>query len=108
MCRCPSSSPTTTSWLGTPMAGERKGKTYEALVMVALEELKRRGKLHGEIFWNQKPAAMTIEPDLTIGEDPNEPSIVLLITHSGIAANSNMKFWRNLAELVEAKTVLHS
>ena len=53
------------------MAGEKKGKAYEALVMVALQELKRRGKLHGEIFWNQKPAEMTIEPDFSIGPDPS-------------------------------------
>ncbi|MFZ5591625.1 MAG: hypothetical protein ACOY81_07460 [Bacillota bacterium] len=88
------------------MAGERKGKTYEALVMVALRELRRQGKVQGEIFWNQTPEGMTIEPDFTIGKDANQPKIILLVTHSGAAGNSHMKFWRNMGELAEAKTLL--
>lgn len=88
------------------MAGERKGKTYEAIVKVALEELKSQGKLKGEIFWNETPAGMTIEPDFTVGPDKDHPDVVFLITHSGAAGNSHMKFWRNMGELAEAKVRL--
>jgi hypothetical protein len=42
-----------TRWV--PVAGERKGITYEAIVMVALEELIRKGKVTGRVFWNEKP-----------------------------------------------------
>jgi hypothetical protein len=85
------------------MAGERKGITYEAIVKIALEELVRKGKLTGCVFWNEKPDEMTIEPDLTVGPDKNHPTHVFLVTHSGAAGNSHMKFWRNLGELGEAK-----
>lgn len=85
------------------MAGERKGIAYEAIVKVALEELSRRGKLKGKVFWNEKPEAMTIEPDFTVGSDKNHPTHVFLVTHSGAAGNSHMKFWRNIGELSEAK-----
>jgi hypothetical protein len=89
--------------MGAPVAGERKGITYEAIVKVALEELVRKGKLTGTVFWNEKPDAMTIEPDFTIGPDKDRPTHVFLVNHSGSAKNSDMKFWRNMGELAEAK-----
>jgi hypothetical protein len=85
------------------LAGERKGMTYEAIVKIALEELVRKGQLTGDVFWNVRPAAMTIEPDFTVGKDKDSPSHVFLVTHSGAAGNSHMKFWRNIGELAEAK-----
>jgi hypothetical protein len=85
------------------MAGERKGIAYEAIVKIALEELVRKGKLTGTVFWNEKPDAMTIEPDFTVGTDKDHPTHVFLVTHSGAAGNSHMKFWRNIGELGEAK-----
>ncbi len=88
------------------MAGERKGITYEAIVKIALEELVREGTLVGTVFWNQKPDAMTIEPDITVGADKDLPTDVFLVTHSGSAKNSDMKFWRNIGELTEAKVRL--
>lgn len=88
------------------MAGERKGKAYETLVMMSLLELKRQGKLKGKVFWNVTPNGMSIEPDFTIGVNANYPDVILLITHSGAAGNSHMKFWRNMGELAEAKTLL--
>ena len=88
------------------MAGERKGKTYEALTYVVLKRLKSKGTIKGNIFWNEIPKGMTIEPDLVVGPDIDHPEFVLLITHSGSAKNSDMKFWRNIEELFETKAVL--
>lgn len=90
------------------MAGERKGITYEAIVKLALEELVGKGTLVGSIFWNEKQEAMTIEPDFTVGADKDHPTHIFLVTHSGSAKNSDMKFWRNIGELSEAKTALFS
>ena len=42
------------------MAGERKGVAYEAIIKIALDELVRKGKLAGIVFWNEKPNGMTI------------------------------------------------
>src|SRR5438552_2841241 len=85
------------------MAGERKGKTYEALVKVALDCLKGKGKIAGEVFWNEKAAGMTVTPDFTVGPDADHPGHVLLITHSGSAGDSHKKWWRNQGELAECK-----
>lgn len=90
------------------MAGEKKGKAYEALVHVALQDLVTAKKLAGPLHWNVTPKGMSIEPDFMTGSDPNDPRTLLLLNHSNAAGNSHMKFWRNLGELVEAKTVLPS
>jgi hypothetical protein len=88
------------------MAGERKGKIYEALVAIALDKLVKKGEVKGPVHWNRRPSAMSIEPDFTSGSDPDAPDTVLLVNHSGSAGDSHKKFWRNIGELVEAKTVL--
>jgi hypothetical protein len=88
------------------VAGEKKGIAYEALVKLVLDELVSTGKLAGTVFWNEKPAGMTIEPDFTVGPDKDRPSHMFLVTHSGASGNSHMKFWRNIGELVEAKVFL--
>jgi hypothetical protein len=85
------------------MAGERKGKTYEAIVKHALEVLAGRGSVVGSVFWNSKAAGMTVTPDFTIGPDSDHPSVVLLVTHSNSAGDSHKKGWRNLGELAECK-----
>lgn len=88
------------------MAGERIGKTYEAIIEVALEELKSKGVIDEEIFWNKTPAGISVEPDFLIGTDVNHPSVIFMVTHSGSSKNSDMKCWRNLGELCEVKTSL--
>jgi hypothetical protein len=90
------------------MAGERKGKTYEAIVFVVLSKLKKEGKLKGNIFWNETPKTMTIEPDLVVGDQLDKPDYIFMVTHGGSAKESNRKYWRNVGELVEEKTRLRS
>jgi hypothetical protein len=88
------------------MAGEQKGKAYEAITKLVLEDLQMEGKVKGRVFWDEKPDGMTIVPDFTIGRSPNAPNVIILVTHSGSAKNSTFKVWRNLGELAEAKTCL--
>jgi hypothetical protein len=88
------------------MAGERKGKAYEALVYLALAELIEEGVLAGPLHWNVRPGGMNIEPDFTLGSDVDHPETIILLGHSGSTGNSHMKLWRNVGELVEAKTLL--
>jgi hypothetical protein len=88
------------------MAGEQKGKAYEAFTKAALEALRKKGVFKGDIFWDEKAEGMTIVPDLTIGPDKDHPHTVILITHCGSAKNSDMKYWRNMGELAEIKILL--
>lgn len=87
------------------MAGERIGKTYEAVLKIVLERLKRKGIFTGSIFWNETPNAFTVEPDFIIGPSINEPMYLVLSTHIGSAKDSEKKCWRNLGELCEAKAI---
>jgi hypothetical protein len=87
------------------MAGERKGKTYEAIVWHALTEISDH-VIKESLFWNETPNGMSIEPDIVIGPSKDEPTVLILITHGGSSKESNRKYWRNFAELYEAKTAL--
>ena len=90
------------------MAGEKRGLVYETIVCLLLEELASKGQIKGDVFWNDTPDGMSIEPDFTCGPDKNHPSFLLMVTHSGSAKESEKKCWRNIGELVEAKTLLAS
>ena len=85
------------------MAGERIGKTDEAILKVVLDRLVRKGAIEGSVFWNEKPVNVVVEPDLTLGSDKDHPFAVFLITHSTTPNNSQMKCWRNLGELSDLK-----
>jgi hypothetical protein len=88
------------------MAGEQKGKAYEAFTKAALLRLKGKRVFKGDIFWDEKAEGMTIVPDLTIGTDKDHIHTLILITHSGSAKESEKKGWRNMGELAEAKIFL--
>jgi hypothetical protein len=88
------------------MAGEKLGIAYEALTVFALRKTKSGPIASETVFWNEKPSGMSIETDVTIGKTKDAISHLFLINHSEAATNSNMKFWRNIGEIVEAKTNL--
>ncbi len=90
------------------MASEKKGKTYEAIVVAAARKVVAINSRFGQVYWNEKPVAMHIEPDVVIGKTLDAPIAIILVTHSASEKNSNQKFWRNIGELVEAKTRLSS
>lgn len=85
------------------MAGEKIGDSYEALIKIALDSLKGKSLINGEVFWNEKPIGITVNPDFTIGLDKDHPSVVIMSTHSTASKNSDMKCWRNIGELCEMK-----
>lgn len=88
------------------MAGERTGKTYEALIKISLDRLKQRNRILGDVFWNETPEGINVEPDFIIGRTINQPEIVIMVTHFNASKQSIMKYWRNLGELCEIKTSL--
>lgn len=88
------------------MANEARGLLYETITDAALNRAIKISGVKGPVRWNEKPDKMTVNPDFTIGENPNAPTHIFLITASGAARNSEIKSWRNLAELQEAKAQL--
>ena len=87
------------------MAGEKKGKTYEAFVYLSLKKLQEEGFLIDNIYWNKIPAGITIEPDFIIGENLDHPTVVISVTHFTSSKESNRKAWRNIGEICEIKQV---
>jgi hypothetical protein len=84
------------------MAGEKRGITFEVAVLFAI----RSGGARLSAHWNVKPSGMTIDPDITVGDDPEDPETIILVSRPASYLDSNRKFWRNIAELWEAKTTL--
>lgn len=85
------------------VAGEAIGKACEAVVSLAL---RLGGVSKSRVFWNARPAGMSITTDFAIGESADIPDAVILVTHSVSPMQSHKKFWRNIGELVELKTAL--
>ncbi len=88
------------------MADERIGKTYEALIKVALDRLQSQGKIHTCIFWNETPVGIAVEPDFLLGGNKDVPDAIISVTHSNAPKKSPMKCWRNIGEVSEAKVYL--
>lgn len=83
------------------MAGERSGRLYEALVVAALKARAARGQ---SIDWNVDMTELMVKPDVVIG-DLATPSAIGLITRAGSRRNWHQKFWRNVGEAVDVKSV---
>ena len=86
------------------MAGERIGKTYEAILKVVLDRLIVDQPELGSVYWNEVPEGISVVPDFSLGQSKNFPSVVFLVTHYGTSGASHKKSWRNLGELCELKT----
>lgn len=86
------------------MANETRGILFEAIAEQAILKAKRIAHISGSLFWNEKPEAMSITPDFTIGSDKNSPDKIILVTASGSAKETDKKFWRNIGELEEVKS----
>lgn len=85
------------------MAGEVKGKVYEAITKVALEIAIRGNRRGWKVLWHEQPDWISIEADLAIGSDKNNIDALLLVTHSRSEKLSEKKFWRNFGEVFQWK-----
>ena len=85
------------------MAGEVKGKIYEAITKVALEIAIKGNKRGWKVLWHEQPAWVTIEADLAIGKDKESIEALFMVTHSTSEKLSEKKFWRNYGELFQWK-----
>jgi hypothetical protein len=85
------------------MAGEVRGKIYEAITKIALERAFAGKRPALAVFWHEKPDWIDIDPDLTVGSSANEIQAVVLVTHSGSEGYSQKKFWRNCGEILQWK-----
>ena len=59
------------------MAGEKIGKTYEALLKVVLDDLKSDGIISENVYWNETPEGIFVEPDFTIGKDKDHYLMII-------------------------------
>jgi len=85
------------------MAGEIRGKVYEAITKVALEQAIKGNKKGWKVLWHEQPDWISIEADLAIGPDKNSIDTLILISHSRSEKLSEKKFWRNVGEVFQWK-----
>jgi hypothetical protein len=83
------------------MANERRGYVSEAVLVAALQSL--RFQLDSNLHWGKTPSCLKVcSSDVTIGDLEN-PRAIFQVTSSGYAGNFQMKFWRDMGELIEIK-----
>ena len=70
-----------------------------AVVLAARQVLGKADHVH----WDHIPKGMSIDPDVVIGKDPDNPEIVIFVTHASAEMAGQKKFWRTVAEAIEAK-----
>jgi hypothetical protein len=79
-------------------------KFQEGVIAAAL--IKILPGRESEIYWNKKICDHLVNPDLTVGVNPEVPEIIICVAHSDSEKESDKKFWRNMAELTLAKARL--
>jgi hypothetical protein len=91
------------------MAGENRGKAVEAIVRLAIEELKGASvPSDAKIIWDEPSAPLSWKPDIYIPASDGFGGLLVLVTFAGSETDSRQKFWRNLAEYFDAKTRIPS
>lgn len=88
------------------MAGETRGILAEAIAKVATEIAIQSQNRPEKVFWGESPKGAIVSPDITIGINADQPSVLVLVNASDNVRNSNMKFWRNVSEIFDAKSRL--
>jgi len=84
------------------MAGELLGKVCEDVVYLSLVYAGAESLANREV----KPEGLTTKCDFAIGESIDAPEGIILVTHSVSSMQSHKKFWRNMGELTELRTML--
>ncbi len=88
-------------------------KFQEGLAYLALQSVCDRPEI---VHWNYErvpgsrkkkftPTAISIDPDIVIGEDINNPDMLIFVTHASMEHGSEKKFWRTVPEAIEEKAL---
>jgi len=75
-------------------------KFQEGAVVLALREAVGSAAL---VHWHHTPKGMSIDPDVLVGKNPDLPETVVFVTHASAEMAGQKKFWRTIAEIIEAK-----
>jgi len=88
------------------MADEILGNCYELITEIALQDYSMVLKKGEQIFAQETPIGIGIVPDIIVGKDIQNPRILLQVHHTRAEKNSELKFWRNIGEYVDARNSL--
>jgi hypothetical protein len=78
-------------------------KFQEGLAFLSLSKMITPAKVYWNYDRSLTPVGMSIDPDIIIGDKPDAPNAILFVTHGFSAKESNRKFWRTVAEVLEVK-----
>jgi hypothetical protein len=82
---------------------KRIWKFQESAVALALAEHIPPSTVHWNSDKSSTPDGMSIDPDVVIGSDTDKPDALVFVTHAAAEMAGQKKFWRTVAEVVEAK-----
>lgn len=75
-------------------------KFQEGAVVLAVREAVGSA---AHVHWHHTPKGMSIDPDVLVGKNPDRPETVVFVTHASAEMAGQKKFWRTIAEIIEAK-----
>ena len=84
------------------MPGERIGRFYEFLAVVAVKRAMLDAGLSSEVLWNPPKGDLMVKPDVSVSVEGTTKCIIL-VTRSGARRNWHQKFWRNVGEAVDLR-----
>jgi hypothetical protein len=82
---------------------KRIWKFQESAVAMAFGEHVNPSIVHWNSDKSFTPNGMSIDPDVVIGNDTDKPDALVFVTHASAERAGEKKFWRTVAEVVEAK-----
>jgi hypothetical protein len=88
------------------MADEILGNCYELITEIAIQDYSAVLKKGEQVFTQETPIGIGIVPDIIIGKDIQNPRILLQVHHTRAEKSSELKFWRNIGEYVDARNSL--
>lgn len=75
-------------------------KFQEGLLCVLLEGITDSPRIH----WGASPSSVSIDTDIIVGDSPDAPEAVVMVTHNTADNVGQKKFWRNVNELFELRS----
>jgi hypothetical protein len=88
------------------MAGEKRGKALEVVACSALHSiLPDISDADLAVIWDDAVDDLRWKPDLFIAPRGTFPGLCVWVTYAGSENDSQQKFWRNLAELIDVRSV---
>jgi hypothetical protein len=89
------------------MAGERRGKVFEGVIVTALQSQDNARQLQGcQLVWDKSFPGLSVRPDISYLRPDGSLAFLAQVTYSLSETHEREKFWRDFSELIDIKSKL--